>query len=153
MLNKRGKIVRFPESSTVRVVDLMVKNDPTASQTILFDYDFDIQSSQEYPCNLSKIRGFSWKAHQSGMIFKKNWHLTEFFNHHLLVMKETGLMERVYQRHLKKTSNSCPDDYNIKKSVKEPRPVGINKTFSLYIALVIGIATSLLLLLVEKLSV
>ena len=152
MLNISGKIARYSESSALRVVDLMVRNDPKASQTILFDFDTDVPNSQHYPCKISRIRSAAWKANQFGMLFKKRWPLTELFNYHLLVMKESGLMERMYQRHLKKSSNSCPDDYPVKKTVKYPRPVGINKTFSLYIALAIGFATSFLFLLVEELS-
>ena len=85
------------------------------------------------------------------MLFKKNWPWTDFFNYHLLVMKESGWMDRLYQRNMKKMTRSCPDEYTINRIVKQPRPVGTDKTFSLYVALVVGLVLSLLLLLVENL--
>ena len=85
------------------------------------------------------------------MVFKKGWPWTDLFNYHLLMMKESGLTERLYQRNKKKLSRSCPNEYTINRIVKQPHPVGTHKTISLYIALVIGLATSLVFLVMERL--
>ena len=67
--------------------------------------------------------------------------------------EESGLMDRLYHRNMKRSSQSCPNEIHINRIVKKPTPVDENKTFSLYLALAIGFATSLVLLLAEKLSI
>ena len=66
-------------------------------------------------------------------------------------MKENGWIDRLFQQNMKKMIRACPNEYTINRIVKEPRPVGTDKTFSLYVALVVGLVISLLLLLVENL--
>ena len=149
-LTKNGKILRFSEP-TNQFLNLMVENDPKASKTILFDVYEGIRTSDHYPCKLSKIKGSTWKAGTEGMVFKKRWPWTDLFNYHLLLMRESGMMERLYKRNVKKTSKSCPGEYIINRVVREPRPVDASKTFSLYVALVIGFASSIFLLMYEKL--
>ena len=87
------------------------------------------------------------------MIFQKGWPWADLFNYHLLVMKEKGLMERLYHLDTKKVSKSCPNEYNINRVVKEPSPVTTNKIFSLCMALVIGFLASLLALIGENIGV
>ena len=149
-VNKNEKIVKFSEP-LYKILDLMVGNDPKASNMILFDVYETVRTSEHYPCRLSQITGSSRRTWPDGLLFKKNWPWTDFFNYHLLAMKESGWMDRLYQQNMKKMIRACPNEYTINRIVKEPRPVGTDKTFSLYVALVIGLVISLLLLLVEKL--
>ena len=150
-LNKKSKITRFSEPAD-RFIDLMVEKNLNASKTILFDIYEVIQIRSHYPCKLSQIKGSIRKAEPLGMVFTNNWPWAGLFNHHLLVMKESGLMERLYQLNMKKLRKSCPKEYTIHRVVKELSAVGTNKTYSLYVALAIGFAASLLFLLFEKLA-
>ena len=149
-VNKNEKIVKFTEPLD-KILDLMVGNDPKASNKILFDIYETVRTSEHYPCRLSQIAGSSRRTWPDGLLFKKNWPWTDFFNYHLLAMKESGWMDRLYQQNMKKMIRACPNEYTINRIVKEPRPVGTDKSFSLYVALVIGLVISLLLLLVENL--
>ena len=83
------------------------------------------------------------------MPFKKNWEYTELFNYHFLTMKEKGVMERSYQRNMEERETMCPKEHIMHRIVKDPRPVGINKTFSLYILLFVGVVAALIFLLAE----
>ena len=68
-------------------------------------------------------------------------------------MKESGLLELLYQRTMEHEKASCPNEYTVTQTLREPQPVGTNKTFSLYLTLCLGFALSLMLVLVEKLNV
>ena len=149
-VNKNKKVVKFSETLD-KILDLMVGNDPKASNIILFDIYETIRASEHYPCRLSQITGSSRRTWPDGLLFKKNWPWTDFFNYHLLAMKESGWMDRLFQQNIRKMIRACPNEYSINRIVKEPRPVGTDKTFSLYVALVVGLVISLLVLLVEKL--
>ena len=149
-VNKNEKILKFSEPLD-KILDLMVKNESKASNIILFDIYETIRTSEHYPCRLSQITGSSRKTWPDGLLFKKNWPWTDFFNYHLLAMKENGWIDRLFQQSMKKMIRACPNEYTINRIVKEPRPVGTDKTFSLYVALVVGLVISLLLLLVENL--
>ena len=83
------------------------------------------------------------------MVFKKNWQFTEFFNYHFLTMKEVGMMDRLFEPYLKKTKKSCPDDQIVRSIMKIPKPIGTEKTFSLYLICLTGFASALLFLLME----
>ena len=137
---KKKKIIHFTGSER-RFVDLMVEKAPTTSNTILFQLEYVMELSKYYPCKVSKIKGSSRKDSSAGMVF----------NYHLLLMKESGLTERLYQRNKKKISRSCPNEYTINRIIKQPRPVSTHKTISLYITLVIGLAISLMFLIMERL--
>ena len=152
-LNANGKIIRIRDPSALNFVDSMVERSSKASKSILFDFEKEIQRIKYFPCELSQITGSSRKAEPLGMVFKKRWPWTDFFNYHLLVMKESRLMDIFYQRNTKKASKSCPNAYSIKSIVKEPRPVGTNKIISLYVILGIGFATALLCFLGETLII
>ena len=150
-VHKNKKIVTFPRGSANEFANLMVGKDPKASKTVLYWIYEVIQMNDNYPCKLALIKGSRRKPASEGMIFQKGWPWTDFFNYHLLEMKESGLMERLYKRNMKKPSKSCPNEYMINRIVKT-EAVGINKIFSLYVALLGGFGTSLLILLVERLS-
>ena len=150
-LHKLGKIVFFRGSGNI-FANLMAKKDPKASKTVLFYWYDGIKKNNNYPCKLALIKGSKRKFASECMIFKKRWPWTEFFNYHLLRMKESGLIERLYKRNMEKLSVSCPNEYTIKRIIKKPGAVGIHKTFSLYVAIAAGFGASLLLLLVEKLN-
>ena len=128
----------------------MVKRDPKHSRTILFYGTETIRANENYPCKLSQIKGIIWKAGSAGMLFKKRWPWTDHFNYHLLRMKERGLMEQLYKVNMKKSSKSCPGEHTVNRVMKEPGPIGTDKTISLYVALLVGFLTSLMLLLIEK---
>ena len=148
---KRGKIVFFRGSGNI-FANLMAKKDPKAVKTVLIYWYDGIKKNNNYPCKLALIKGSKRKFASECMVFKKKWQWTEFFNYHLLRMKESGLIEILYNRNMEKLSISCPNEYSIKRIVKKPGAVGTNKTFSLYVALVAGFGASLLLLLAENLS-
>ena len=150
-LAQNDKIVTYSEPLD-KFIDIMVRNEQIASETILFHYREAAQTSKHYPCKLAQITGSNRKAPPGVMAFMKGWPWTELFNYHLLRMKESGLMERLYQINMIKRRRSCPHEYSINRIMKEPRPVGTDKTFSLYIALLIGFLSSLVFFLMEKLS-
>ena len=147
-VHKKEKIAPFTEPGN-RFIDLMVEKAPKASKTLLFELEYVTDMSNHYPCKVSKIRGSSRKDASAGMVFKKRWPWADLFNYHLLLMKESGLMERLYQRNKRKLSRSCPNEYIINRVIKQPRPVGTNKAISLYVALAIGLAASFIFLIME----
>ena len=83
-------------------------------------------------------------------MFRKNWPWTDYFNYHLLAMKESGLMERLYQRNLRDPKKSCTSEVTINRIVQDPSPISINRIFPLYVILLMGVAAALILLLIEK---
>ena len=150
-LDKMGKVVRFNKIN--RYIDLMMEKESKASQTILF-YLYDVvQDNDHYPCKLAKIKHSNRKAPTTTMMFQKNWPWKDLFNYHLLAMKESGLMERLYKRTMIKPRTICPHHHTINRIVKEPGPIGTSKTFSLYLILLLGMAASLLFFWVEKSNV
>ena len=115
---------------TLTFVDSMVKINTKYTKTVLFNLDEWIYDCQHYPCKLAEIKGPSRKAGSIGLLFQKGWPWTDFFNHHLLRMKESGLMERLYQINMKKPCISCPGEHTIHRTDKEPKPIGTDKICS-----------------------
>ena len=153
-LNEKGKIERFQGTDNImRLVDSMVEIDAQSSNTILFFTYETIKKNVHYPCKLSLIKGSIRRSSPVGFMFQKNWPWKDFFNYHLLVMKESGLLERLYQRTMEREKASCPNEYTVTQTLREPQPVGTNKTFSLYLILWLGFAISLMLVLFENLNV
>ena len=143
-LNEKGKIERFNGTHNImRLVESMVQNNPQSSNTILFFTYDTIKKNVHYPCKLSLIKGSIRRSSPVGFMFKKNWPWKEFINYHLLVMKESGFLERLYQRTMEHEKPSCPNEYTVTQTLREPQPVGTNKTFSLYLILFWGFARSL----------
>ena len=101
LLDQNEKILKFSEPLD-KILDLMVKNESKASNIILFDIYETIRTSEHYPCRLSQITGSSRKTWPDGLLFKKNWPWTDFFNYHLLAMKENGWIDRLFQQNMKK---------------------------------------------------
>ena len=54
-----------------------------------------------------------------------------FYN--VLIMKEQGVLDRLYVPYLKAIQKSCPNDITIRPILKRPNRVSINTTFSLYL--------------------
>ena len=85
------------QESTNRFANFMVAKDPKASKTILY-WTSVIQTNNNYPCKLALIKGSLSKFGSEGMIFAKRWPWRDYFNYHLLGMKESGLINRFYER-------------------------------------------------------
>ena len=83
-------------------------------------------------------------------MFKKNWEFTKIFNYHLLVMKENGMMEVLYNRNMRESVKICPNQHKIHRIITDPGPVGTATTFSLYLVLLLGFIAALILLMVER---
>jgi len=150
-IQNSNKIIRFSEAVDM-YVDKMVNNINGASSTMLWYTDSVVQFSEHYPCSLLPIE----TRHQGnkqilGMIFKKNWQYTHLFNYYLLVMKEKGLMDKLFQPYLTTTKKSCPDDQLIRHLISKPKPVGINTTVSGYLIIFVGIICALFVLFLEVL--
>ena len=149
-IHNSNKISWFSED-VITYVDKMVKNENGASSTILFYLDKDdIIFSEHYPCSLihitTKYRG---NKQSFGMIFKKNWQYTNVINYHLLLLKEKGLMDKLFQPYLTSTKKSCPDQQLIRQYINKPKPVGINTTVSSYLIVLAGMICALIILFLE----
>ena len=150
-IQNSNKIIRFSEAVDM-YVDKMVNNTNGASSTMLWYIDSVVQFSDHYPCSVLHIGNRNQGNKQIlGIIFKKNWQYTNLFNYYLLLMKEKGLMDKLYQPYLTTTKKSCPDDQLIRHIISKPRPVGINTTVSGYLLVFVGIICALFALILEVL--
>ena len=148
-LLKEGKIVSISGGGT-KIMKQLVNNEIMGSETILFIEKFTVEHHEYYPCRLFEIKEFNRKGQGStGMIFRKKWPFKDFLNYHLLVMKETGLMDKLYEPFLLKTKKSCPNQQLIKSIINKPVPVTMNATISLYLIIFIGLVFSAVCLMVE----
>ena len=150
-LLKEGKITSISGGGT-NIMHQLVNDKIMGSETILFIEKSTVEHHEYYPCRLFEIKEFSRKGQGStGMIFRKNWPFKDFLNYHLLVMKETGLMDKLYEPFLFKTKKSCPNQQLVKSIIDKPVPVTINATISLYLIISIGLLFSAVCLMVELL--
>ena len=132
------------------VLEKMVSDKDMASNTIILIERPAVQNHEFYPCRLVEIEQFNQKYQgNTGMIFRKTWPFKDFFNYHLLVMKEVGMMDRLYKPFRKATKKSCPNQQLIKSVIDKPTPVSMNASFFLYLIILIGFVTSCLCLAVE----
>ena len=130
----------------------LVNNEKMGSETIVFIEKSTVEHHEYYPCRLFEIKEFSRKGQGStGMIFRKNWPFKDLINYHLLVMKETGLMDKLYEPFLLKARKSCPNQQSIKSIIDKPVPVTINASISLYLIIFFGLVFSAVCLMVELL--
>ena len=151
LLVKNRKIT-FISGSLESIMENMVNDDAMASATIFFVETIAVHYHEFYPCRLSEIKCLNQKGQGNvGMIYRKNWQFKDFLNYHLLVMKETGLMDKLYEPFLKMTKKSCPNKQLIRSVINKPNPVTINKTFSLYLIIFIGLIISSISLTLELL--
>jgi hypothetical protein len=141
----------FSEDISVHL-DKMVKNTNGSSPTMIFYNEDVIQFSEHYPCSLLQIRKpFQGFKQSTGMIFKKHWQYTKLFNYYMLMMKETGLLDKLFQPYLTTTKKSCPDQQLIRHVTNKPRPVGINTIVSSYLIVFVGLICALFVLFLENL--
>ena len=105
--------------------------------------------SKHYPCKLSDIENVVINRRNNGFVFRKNWEYTKLFNYHLLMMKESGLMDKLFEPYLKLIKKSCPNEQIIRSVMKKPEPLRLNTTFSIFMLIVVGIVCGLVLLYVE----
>ena len=148
-LRKNEKIKYIAGSQTVMLEN--IANDATkASEIVLFIEKQVLQFHNYYPCRLSDIRKAE-RSHQgiSGMIYRKDWPFKDLLNHHLLVMKQSGVMDKLFQPYLRKTRKICPNQQKIKAIINKPNPVSINATFSLYLLIFLGLIISFVCLSIE----
>lgn len=141
-LSKQRKITSISGGGNKILKDL-VENETMASKIIMFMEKSTIEHHQYYPCHLFEINQFSRKGQgNTGMIYRKNWPFKDFLNYHLLVMKETGLMDKLYEPFLLSTKKSCPNQELVRSLIDKPNPVTINATFSLYLIIFVGVVVS-----------
>ena len=153
-LYKNGKIVWYTGAPELPggYIDSMVDKSSPASQTILVDLYEIIKLNEHYPCTLSEIKTIKRKPVPSTIMFQKNWPFEDFFNYHLLRMKESGLLELLHQRNTNEPNTYCFNERIINRVVKAPRSMDVAKTFSLYVVFLIGLGLSIIFFLLEKLS-
>jgi hypothetical protein len=151
-IQNSNKISRF-YGDVNTYVDKMISNTNGASRTLLFYIDCVVLFSEHYPCSLLEIRNnYQGNKQSAGMIFKKNWPYTNLFNYYLLIMKENGLMDKLYQPYLTTTKKSCPDQQRIRQFINKPKPIGVNTTISGYLIVFVGVIFALIVLLLELLN-
>jgi hypothetical protein len=148
-IQNSNKISWFSEDVDI-YLDKMVNNTNGSSPIIVFHDEGVIQFSEHYPCSLLQIRNkYQGNKQSSGMIFKKNWPYTSLFNYYFLVMKEKGLMDKLYQPYLMTTKQFCSDQQRIRHHISKPKPVGINTTVSCYLIVFVGCISAIIVLLLE----
>ena len=148
-LKKAGKIFSF-SVPVPTFIARMVEKDSAVSDAILFHLYEHVKKSKHYPCRLSRIKSLSRSLWNTGMLFKKNWEFTNIVNYHLLVMKEKGIMERLYHRNMEEPRKLCPNQHMLHRIITDPRPVGATAIFSLCLVLSIGFIAAFILLAVER---
>ena len=148
-LRNGKKILRYSIELS-HFIDKMVQGKGNASDTILFHHNMSPRFSDHYPCKLTNIKGYHQNNKQTmGMVFKKNWQFTGFFNYQLLIMKEIGMLDRLFEPYLKSTQKSCANQQTIRTSINIPLPVGMDTAVSLYILILLGFVFSIISLMIE----
>lgn len=149
-LNNSKKIFRF-SGSYEKHIEKMNDTRRVESNTILYHVDNGIMFSEHYPCSLFHVRNQHKSFKQSnGWIFKRHWQYTTFFNYHLLIMKEKGVMDKLFQPYLKTTKEPCSDQLHIRPLLRRPKAVGLNTTVSGYVIVFTGLICSAIVLLLER---
>ena len=148
-LRKNKKIISQPGSQTEMLEN--IANDATRANNFVFFIEKQVLQFHDYfPCRLSDIETAERRSQGiSGMIYRKNWPFKELLNHQLLVMKQSGVMDKLYHPYLRKTKKICPNQQIIKRIINKPNPVTINATFSLYLLIFIGLIVSFACLSIE----
>ena len=148
-LNKTGKI-QYITSGTHAMLDKMVSDATFASKFLFFSEKLSIQFRKHYPCRLFDIKETQRRSQGSiGMIYRKGWQFKDLHNYHLLVMKENGVMDKLYEPYLRVTKKTCPNKQIIKSVINKPSPVSTNETFFLYLIVLIGTISSIIFLTIE----
>ena len=143
------KILRY-SIETQFFIEKMVNEEDEASNIILFYINTVPRFSKHYPCRLSNIKNYKRDSKQQiGMIFKKNWPFTKLLNYHLLIMKENGMLDHIFETYLKTTKKTCSNEQIIHSIITTPTPVGTDTTLSLYLLVFLGFVLASLALLVE----
>ena len=71
-----------------------------APNTILFGVFQSISGyGGHYPCRLEAVRR-EYRKIDNGMVYQKNWPFTRLFNHHLLILKERGILVQIQNVHM-----------------------------------------------------
>ena len=148
-MHKSNQILHFT-GDLYEYIDRMLDDKDEAFNTVLYYFEQTVHFSKHYPCTITDVKNYQEKTKLSeGMIFPKNWQFSDFFNYHLLVMKETGMMDRLFEPYVKMTKKSCPGDQTIRPIIQMPKPVGTNTTFTLYLLFFIGMVAAFFFLLIE----
>ena len=148
-LQKEKKIIRFSMDPNI-FVERMVNEKQDTYNTILYYINVISRFNKHYPCTLKHIKNWNQNNRETlGMTFKKNWQFTRFINYHILVMKEIGMLDRLFEPYLRTTKTTCQDEQIIRPIVKIPNPVGIDTTFSLYLLVLVGSVCAMMSLLIE----
>ena len=148
-LIESGKIKRF-YSNTKSYVEKMLTEHHEASKSILLASIQELQFNHNYPCNIGYIKSTPNDAILNvGMIFKKNWPYTKLFNFHLLMMKESGMLDQMLQKYKENLKATCPNEKRISIILKKFVPTGIEKTIFLYIVITGGFLISFIVFISE----
>ena len=151
MLVKEEKIA-FLSGGQTTILKNMVDDADMASKYLMFLEKTTVEHHEYYPCRLFEIKQFNRKGQgNTGMVYRKDWPFKEFLNYHLLVMKETGLMDKLYEPFLKASKKSCQNQQMIRHVIDKPSPVSLSASFSLYLIIFIGLSISAICLTMELL--
>ena len=105
-----------------------------------------------YRCKLSKVPDYEFSKHRAGLIFKKNWPFTRLVNHHLLEMKEKGILDRYFRPYDKTTKETCDNEVLIRPVLNVPHPVSLYTTVFLFLVISGGFLCSFGVFLLELIS-
>ena len=144
-----NKIVYISGSQTA-TLGQMANDAALASKQVFFAERQVVQFHDYYPCRVLDIKESRRRNQGSmGMIYRKNWPFKDLLNYHLLVMKESGVMDKLHEPYLRATKKTCPNQQTIKSIINKPIPVSTNETFSLYLIVLIGLLSALIFLTTE----
>ena len=110
--------------------------------------------NKNYPCNLDYARRTERNGNpiNAGMLFRKNWPFTKLLNFHLLIMKETGALDRLLEPYISLIKKSCPNEVKIRPIMMKPKQIAAEKICFLCVVLLAGVILALISFVVEKLS-
>merc|ERR1711862_1006466 len=95
-----------------------------------------------YPCRLEAVRR-EYRKIDNGMVYQKNWPFTRLFNHHLLILKERGILVQIQNVHMDYKEEDC--------GLRQPRVIGLVNVASLGLVWIFGIIFALLTFIIENL--
>ncbi len=111
------------------------------TRTILFGVFQSISTyGDHYPCQIQAVKR-NYREIDNGMVYPKKWPFTRLFNHHLVKLRQVGLLQKIRAVYLDRPEEDC--------GLEAPRNFGILNMASLGILLFLGFALSLAIFLCE----
>ena len=142
-----NKIITFAGDANIFIDQMVGGKKP---DTLLWHLFQVAEFNPQYPCNLAHVERHNSKQ-SGGMLYKKNWPYTKLLSHHLLKMKESGLLDRLFGPYIKHIQQTCPTQQIIRPVLQKPKPVSVNTTFCLYLIIAAGLCGAFILLVIENL--